>query len=433
MKFVAGIWYEVVKDIYSSIGYGAKVGTLIKFIDDFTPRANDKNLVKVLTKNDDVIKKQYLQIACDVSIEKASNQKEIQSQVDALISRNIQASVVLTANITTGADPEIFITTKSGEVIPAFEFLSKDNPKSTWSHLGFMQDGSTAMPDPYWDGFQAEVKIYTSACHAYVVDAIQQQLKRLKALAPLDSILNAQPTHIIPASMLKEAKPEHVALGCMPSRNAYGMEGVKVDSGLDLPYRFAGFHIHWTTDNKSDIEKVVKTVDNIAGVMSVVTLNGLENAVRRQYYGLAGEFRTPKYGLEYRVLSSAVLWHPSITHLHLDMARGALQIAKAGLGGIWNGSEEETIDIINNLDVDQAKKAMKRNKDLYFGLLERYYPSLKTNPTTLYDSVLTHGFKDLIDLDINKNWLLEGGWASHSEGAGVQMIRFAPKTKTMTA
>lgn len=341
------------------------------------------------------------------------------------MAKNIEAFVPLGSDMTIGSDPEIFVVDDKDQVIPAFEFLPKDDPKAKVSTYTLF--ATSAMPSPYWDGFQAEFKIHTANCHAYVVDCIQSQLKRLHDLATKynpKARLTGQPTHMIHFGVLDSAKPEHVELGCMPSLNAYGHTGKKPLSGRELPVRFAGFHIHHTMPPTTvEYDSIVKSIDNIAGVMSVAVLDGLEQEVRREYYGLAGEYRRPKYGLEYRVISSAALWHPALTHLHLDFVRAACQIGSRGLGRVWEGSPEETVSIINGLDVPQARKALKRNKPLMEALLKKHYGSSE-KPSNVFSLVMMKGAKEFIELDVAKNWKFSSGWVSHSEAPACNMRHF---------
>src|ERR1019366_5440055 len=96
---------------------------------------------------------------------------------------------------------------------------------------------------------------------------------------------------------------------------------------------------------------MVKAMDAIAGVACVALFAKYDNPIRRQYYGLPGEYRLPKHGLEYRALSNAWLIHPLIMNLVIDFARKAAIMGKEGLFSKWKATEQETIDCITNCDV----------------------------------------------------------------------------------
>ena len=92
-------------------------------------------------------------------------------------------------------------------------------------------------------------------------------------------------------------------------------------------------------------------------VMFVAALEGLDDPLRRKFYGAAGEYRLPKHGLEYRVLSSAVLSHPILTHLAFDMARLTSMYTCSGIE-LVTAEDERVRDIINNCNTPEARKLM---------------------------------------------------------------------------
>jgi hypothetical protein len=224
----------------------------------------------------------------------------------------------------------------------------------------------------------------------------------------------------IPPKMLANAAPEHVAFGCMPSFNVYGLEGIKKD-GREVPYRTAGGHIHFGCGplNPDEIKEVVKALDAIIGVASVSLFEGIDEARRREMYGLAGEYRTPPHGLEYRTLSNAWLCHPLATHIVFDLARQAFQVGLVGLRHFWKASEEEVIECIQKNDVALARKILKRNKDLLFVLLQNVYNGVRA---MLIQRVIMKGIASAVENpnDIISNWNLDGKieWVKNSNGDG---------------
>ncbi|MDE1766613.1 MAG: hypothetical protein KGI27_10145 [Thaumarchaeota archaeon] len=344
-----------------------------------------------------------------------------------------QSHCDLEATMTIGSDPEVFVVNKTGTLVPAFDFLPSEK-EAIW-------DSS-----PYWDGFQAEFKVNPATCHVVLTNNIRSKLVALhqKAKKHLkDSSLVGAPTMLVPKNVMDKASEEHVALGCAPSKNAYGHKGQVVSEGRDFPIRFAGFHIHHATKVYSgavgttlykDPVRLVKSMDNIGGVLSVSLLEGLEDPIRRQYYGLAGEYRTPSHGLEYRVISSAALWHPALSYIHLDFVRAGCQLAMHGLDTLWEGSEDETTHIINELDVDGARVALRRNQRLMQGLLGRYYPTFPLPPhyfERIFDGLLMKGIRDFIELDMTKNWGLTSTSFNPQMMASLCAQEF--KAKTMVA
>lgn len=332
-----------------------------------------------------------------------------------------------------GTDPEIFVMGgKSGKkLIPAFEFLPSKEGR-----------------DIYWDGFQAEFRTTAQVCLAYLLDSIQSRLgDLLRAARKHDptACLDATPLVKIPKEMMEQASEEYVALGCLPSKNAYGDSGMVVENGRALPVRVAGCHIHIELDSQArneskDIIPQIKMADAIAGILSVSVLEGLEHPRRRELYGLAGEYRTPAHGLEYRTLSSAILWHPALLSLMGDFVRVGCSIAKAGLQHRWKASEEEVRHTINTLDVTLAREILSRNRKFVEECLWGLYCNEKRgdnyscepydvpSPSRIFDEFVMVGAKKYISLDVEANWhLSDGKWISHGEGPEVMVWRSLKK------
>jgi Phage phiEco32-like COOH.NH2 ligase-type 2 len=315
-----------------------------------------------------------------------------------------------------GSDPEIFVVDGDGEIIPAFKFLP-DKAKPVKSGYG---------ETIYWDGFQAEFTTVAGGCLAYHCDSIhyglrtvyeQAQKHNKKARLSLHSVLPVDP------ELLASGKDEHIEFGCMPSKNIYGMDGLK-KSGRDVPFRFAGGHIHFGPtplrygDNgakviENTIPEIVKALDAILGVSCVSLFADWDNPVRRAYYGLPGEYRTPKHGLEYRSLSNAWLCHPVVMHLVFDLARRALAVGHNGLRHHWDASEDETITAVQTHDVGLARKILERNKDMWMGIMQfgTYYKSIV--PFNAVMNGINSFIKD--PADIVGNWKLTSEWRAHSD------------------
>ena len=320
-----------------------------------------------------------------------------------------------------GLDPEIFVTTPDGVVIPAFSFLPSKK------EAGTSTAGGTSTP--YWDGFQAEWNTRPTYCHAWVVDYVQAGLKAVIAKARLQQDsprLSSASVVELPREVLRKAKPEHVEFGCSPSKNAYGDE-IAIPSGTEVPLRFAGFHIHfgykkiYPTFSASDYNRLVKGIDRILGPIMVSTLVGIEDTRRRAFYGRAGEYRLPAHGLEYRVPSSTVMCNPLVTHLILDLARYAGHIAINNLEEVWeNDGDEQVRHIINDYDVNEARKVIKHNLPILKAMLNNCYAKNADNAL----SIITNGAVNTINTTaMHENWRINGTWQTHSDGANESIIR----------
>lgn len=280
----------------------------------------------------------------------------------------------LSHSFTIGSDPEIFVVDKNDIVIPAFNFLgSKTKPNVTTDYRSY---GSNPL---YWDGFQAEFETSAQNCLQRHSDSVWCGIKGLSELAKKynpDAHLSIKTTVDIPLDMLQSSQDEHVAFGCNPSFNAYGMQGVMMN-GRDVPFRSAGGHIHFGCGkmNHEQALPIIKALDAIVGVACVSLFGSYDDPRRRMMYGLAGEYRLPPHGIEYRVLSNAWMCHPSIMHLVFGLARKAFIFGQMELLSHWVGTEAETIRIINQCDVDAAREVLKVNEKLFKSILNASYIS----------------------------------------------------------
>lgn len=268
----------------------------------------------------------------------------------------------------TGCDPELFVTDTVGKVIPAFTFLPSKNDRGlSWA---------------FWDGFQAEFATPAIACAANQMDNIREGLKsvlkRAKVVNP-NAKLSCETVVEIPPEILAEASQTHVMLGCDPSENIYGLRGDPVPDARMLPFRFAGGHIHLGMDNPTQrmirphLGEMIRGMDIVAAVPSVAMFEGLENAIRRQYYGLPGEFRLPPHGVEYRTLSNAWMCHPAITMLMFDLVRAGAWVGANGLRMLFDASDDEVIQTVRGIDAVRARKIVERNKAAYAKILTEVY------------------------------------------------------------
>lgn len=318
-----------------------------------------------------------------------------------------------------GSDPEIFVENNE-KIIPAFEFLgSKEKPEKWRQNNG----GGAFDQTLYWDGFQAEFTTTPVTCLSWHVDSIQSALSVLSKKAKAydkDAKLSIKTLIEVPMETLQNAAPEHVAFGCTPSFNAYGMQG-NITDGKNTIFRSAGGHIHFGVGQMSHEKAIpiVKALDKILGVACVSLFAKYDNPARRMMYGLAGEYRLPKHGIEYRTLSNAWLCHPLITNIVFDVARKAFSFGQLNFSP-WDATEEETISCINNCDVELAKTILKRNEEVFLSILNSLYGN---NNKGIYEMFL-NGLETVITSpdDIEKNWSLNATWIPHCNGVDKSVI-----------
>jgi len=317
---------------------------------------------------------------------------------------------------TWGADPEFFLR-NGKELLPAFEFLPD-------------KGGAALTRDShriYWDGFQAEWSYFghehfdciQTHC-AYQQYAMFDLLTAARKKYP-ESRLTLENVVRVPEKMLKDAEEPFVQLGCMPSMNAYNAKGKPVADGRTLKYRFAGGHIHFGYEDRDycheHASKFVKTLDKILGVWSVGAAKSFDNPLRRVYYGLAGEYRLPKHGFEYRTLSNFYYVHPGVFNLVHNIARACTKLTRSGHDNMWVSTDDMVQEAINNCDTKLAARILKLNKSMFMYLLK--LEGFATPRRRAAYNVGMNGVEAVVKNpdNIETNWMLDrkvGGWPFES-------------------
>lgn len=317
----------------------------------------------------------------------------------------IQGQLVKRRLFTLGADPEMFVFS-GHKLLPAFHFLPGK------------REG--AGPKMYWDGFQAEWKYDHDGSHCLnnLVKYTRESLVALQCAARKhDETARISLVNVVrvPQKTLDTAHPLHIELGCQPSYNAYNLKGKTVLDPRKLPYRFAGGHMHFGSwPVKPNYDRIIQTLDSVLGVWAVGVARHLDTPIRRQYYGLAGEYRKPQYvqgfGVEYRVLSNFWLASPALLQVTWDIGRMCVRLSSSGYRRLWAGEQKETIETINNCDVKQADKIMKRNKPMFEWILKQCYKSPKAIDTAVQLSQT--GLESLVKdpENFSKNWHFGDEW-----------------------
>lgn len=159
----------------------------------------------------------------------------------------------------------------------------------------------------------------------------------------------------------------------MPDYNVYTEKKNKKPNAKDQNLRSAGFHIHVGYDHPTVPAslRMVKLLDIFLGIPSVIID---PDKKRRELYGKAGSFRLTKYGFEYRALSSYMMSKDSILNLVWDLLIYAVNYIESP-----NAFDKNQIQhIINESDVEEAKKFLNNFEYLKESHLERIQNFLKT-------------------------------------------------------
>ena len=312
-----------------------------------------------------------------------------------------------------GLDPELFVVRKGASKATSIHLLpnfkpqkSKDATNPIWAHSKT-------------DGFAFELTNDPSSCREYIVPALGNGIQDFLAKYP-DYTLKAKAMMDLTVKSTKGETPEGVCnYGCVPDRSAFTLlEKTPPTDSYHNQSRYIGGHIHFgfrgfpqfsnypnpgriAPDGRDTQDEVWREAvaaaatlwwDSRVAVPMVAMLGNVNNygeAERRTYYGQAGSHRVKDYGVEYRVLSGAIMLSPFL----LTWAMGAIRHASkqnkvqqvTGIGfeegtgyvplssassihdrvGEWFNDKRMDLDgvrsIIDSHDVEGAREYVKNN------------------------------------------------------------------------
>ena len=305
-----------------------------------------------------------------------------------------------------GCDPEFFFVS-NGKVLEASKVLSDKG--FTVKHQRPLARGIEGVTSRFViDGVQAELNPKPYSCRANLANEIRECFFKLN-----EEVIKKQSVGINFSGVIKLSEDEMAQLsetskkfGCAPSNNVYtGKESeIKVNPAT-YSYRTAGGHIHiggcdylydsLTTVLHSKSKLFVRLLDLIVGNTCVMLDRDPGQVERRKVYGRAGEYRLPKYGLEYRTLSNFWLQSYPLMSLVFGLVRFAVTIGYNIVTEERESGEEseyrsilrqvKRIDVvraINRNDFELAKKNFDKIKNLLVEIVgdgNSHYPLYKSN------------------------------------------------------
>jgi hypothetical protein len=225
--------------------------------------------------------------------------------------------------ITIGTDVEMFLG-KDGSFVSAHDLI----PGTKYDPY-VVKHGAVQV-----DGVAAEINIDPASTFQEFCYNLQQVLLQLQDMIPGYEILPATTVQID-----LDVLPEHVKmLSCETDIDPYTEE---LNPILDqqVPYRSAGGHIHvggifdgadTSSDRWGRALRMARLMDRYLGVPS---LGWDKDQIRRKTYGKAGNCRVKEYGVEYRALSNAWLFEPTIMRYVFDATMWAAKALKNGEDG----------------------------------------------------------------------------------------------------
>lgn len=330
-----------------------------------------------------------------------------------------------------GCDPEFFFT-KDGQIIGAEKVLPKeglqyDPEKDKTKRDGdYTSKGESPTSNIIIDGIQAELNPRPNTCRANLGNEISACFRKLSTTlgeqTQIDFSANVSITEEEMATLSEASKK----FGCAPSKNTYRKRNtISIKDASTFYQRSAGGHLHLGDVNNPIIrtstkkallspEKLVPILDIIVGNTCVLIDRNPGNAERRKVYGKAGEYRTPKHGLEYRTLSNFWLQSYQLFSLVTNLARFSVAIVEASIAGpedpageLLKATKRARIKrAINNNDFDLAMQNFMAIKDILLTIT----PDTGDTPITskTFDAFLyfiekgvNHWFKE----DPYKHWI----------------------------
>lgn len=314
-----------------------------------------------------------------------------------------------------GCDPEFFFRSKkTGRIVGSEKVLPEKGLPVTSIDSYSKREQAYGTNRFVMDGIQAELNVDAFSCRAGFSSTLATSFKALKR--HLDK-REKQPVNVVFAPVVGRVTELHLSslseksriLGCAPSLNVYEKHDINVDP-VKYRYRSLGGHIHMGISSypylMANCPQFVEVLDATLGNISVLVDRDTTAKNRRKLYGRAGEYRTPKHGLEYRTLSPFWLRSYQLMSMTFGLARLAAQIANCNAASMpsatrWDAAAEllklipvkERQQAINMCDTDVAWANWEIVKKF---LLEHMDPS---NSMAIYPAVFKQFEQFLRDIE----------------------------------
>lgn len=222
--------------------------------------------------------------------------------------------------ITVGADPEVFLG-KDGAFVSAHDKIPGTKQDPFPVKYGAIQA----------DGVAAEINIKPATTFDEFRFNLQQVLVDLEGMIG-DLTITRQSTVLVDLDSLPDMAKH---LSCESDIDPYS-EDINPVLDEQSSYRSAGGHIHIGGIFHSDMTpqekwktalRLSRLLDKYVGLPS---LSWDDDKIRRSTYGKAGNCRVKEYGVEYRALSNAWLFDPTIMRFVFDGVQRACEALQRG-------------------------------------------------------------------------------------------------------
>jgi hypothetical protein len=196
------------------------------------------------------------------------------------------------------------------------------------------------------------------------VQRIREAFSEILAYTPAGCEMVAIPSADFPPEELEHEEAQ--AFGCDPDMDAWKLVVNDPPCAIGLNFRSCGGHIHVGhvegDGNEFLLEPmgkvhVVRMMDLVHGIISVVMDDSPEAIERRKLYGKAGCHRPTDYGVEYRTLSNFWLKDPDLARLMDSLTGDVLKIVRENRHEqlVETIGKDAIVNTINNGDVETAK------------------------------------------------------------------------------
>lgn len=308
----------------------------------------------------------------------------------------------------TGADPELFVINKSGNVVPGSKILDADG--SSDAQL-------------IYDNAAVELRPSAKSCLEYTMRSLKIQIKRLhRAIdrSRYGHTVSLRPAFDISRYKLDTSKGCNI-FGCDPTMifTADGELIAENEPNVDpeeTTLRSVGYHVHvgnganWgssyanATAKRSfealhDIDtQVVMTGlnDLYLGLFGVLMEQDWADQVRMRRdeigYGVAGEFRQQPHGYEYRTLGPWPIRSPIWSWWAGSTARDVFDLVRAGAHKyiLPKMDRPEVCRAINTCDYDLALKLWNEARTHLLDYYDEYGQSLSRGSCALHPKNIIH-------------------------------------------
>jgi len=236
-------------------------------------------------------------------------------------------------NFSFGTDPE-FMLSKDGKIVSAIGIIkgTKDRRKKVGDYAFYYDNvlGECCVPPA---NSRDEAVANIGGCLAAFAELV----------APCKLVVQA--SHTYDADQLRD--PDALLIGCSRENCVYTLQEIQPDEQMFLKtnLRSAGGHIH--LGSKLLLEgfnslTAVRLLDLFVGIPSLFLDFDRTSKKRKELYGKAGRFRTPKYGVEYRSIGNFWLSSPKFVELIYDLCEFTLQFMEDGKHhSFWKIDEEK--------------------------------------------------------------------------------------------